>query len=335
MSSGIDSEALIHPLGGDDGPCGKDLEDTQEMAAIDAFRVFGQATPLKADTDWRAIRDASAEALETCKDFRLLAHLAAANLRLTGLQSLSDALGVAARWLELYFDQVYPRLDGSDAVLRKNALGYFADRMAIVDALRRIPLVKNPQLGPVSLRHVELAEGNLKPGPDEGEPPTESQVMGAFAGAPQEDLTQLAATLNAALEALKAIETAMVASQGVQAAPSMAPLIQPLSRMREIVGSYIRAPAAEGAAAGADGASGSAAAPAGISGEIRSREDAIRSLDAVSDFFRRAEPSSPVPLFVDRAKRVIARDFLEVLAELAPDSVADVKRVGGIRDAEE
>jgi type VI secretion system protein ImpA len=97
--------------------------------------------------------------------------------------------------------------------------------------------------------------------------------------------------------------------------------------MHEIVTAHISAPVPE--APQVDGAE--VAAP-GVPGQIRSREDAIRSLEAVSEFFRRAEPSSPVPLFVDRAKRLIARDFLEVLAELAPDSVADVKRVGGIRE---
>src|SRR5262245_9353014 len=106
MSSGIDCEALVRPLG-DEAPCGKDLEDTQEMAAIDAFRVFGQATPLKAETDWRAIRDASLEALTTSKDFRLLAHLGAASLRLDGIQAFTDSLGVAARWLDTFFDPVY------------------------------------------------------------------------------------------------------------------------------------------------------------------------------------------------------------------------------------
>jgi type VI secretion system protein ImpA len=329
MSSGIDSEALIRPLG-EDAPCGKDLEDTQEMAAIDAFRVFGQATPLKPETDWRAIKDASLQALGTAKDFRLLAHLAAASLRLDGIQSFTDALGVAARWLEAYFDTVYPRVD-SDAVLRKNALGCFADRMAVVDALRRVPLVSNRQLGAFSLRHLELAAGNLKPGPeDTAEPPTESQITGAFAAAPQEDLLQLAATLASGLQWLKSIDSAMVASQGVQAAPSMGPLTRTLSRMHEIVTSHIRAPLPE--TAQEEGAAEATAAT--VPGQIRSRDDAIRSLEAVSEFFRRAEPSSPVPLFVDRAKRLIARDFLEVLAELAPDSVADVKRVGGIREQE-
>jgi len=333
MSSGIDSEALIRPLG-EDAPCGKDLEDTQEMAAIDAFRVFGQSTALKPETDWRAIKDASLEALGICKDFRLLAHLAAASLRLDGIQCFTDALGVAARWLENFFDPVYPRVD-SDAVLRKNALGYFADRMAVVDALRRVPLVSNRQLGAFSLRRIELATGNLKPGPEDGaEPPTESQITGAFAASPQQDLVQLAVTLTCGLESLKSIEATMVARQGVQAAPSMGPLTQTLSRMHEIVTSHIHAAASE-TAQEQGGVEGEAAATAAaVPGRIRSRDDAIRSLEAVSEFFRRAEPSSPVPLFVDRAKRLIARDFLEVLAELAPDSVADVKRVGGIREEE-
>jgi type VI secretion system protein ImpA len=326
--SGIDSETLILPLR-DDAPCGTDLEDTQQMAAIDAFRVFGQAIPLKSDTDWRAIKDASLQALGTSKDFRLLAHLAAASLRLDGIQSFTDALWVAARWLELFFDGVYPRID-SDAILRKNALGYFADRMAVVDAIRRVPLVSNRQLGTFGLRHVELAAGNLKPGPDEGEAPTESQITGAFTAAPREELTQLQATLKSGLDALGSIESAMVSSQGVQAAPNMGPLTQTLSRMYEIVTSHVRTVVTEDSQGQAAAVAGPAVA--GIPGEIRSREDAIRSLAAVSEFFRRTEPSSPVPLFVDRAKRLIARDFLEVLAELAPDSVADVKRVGGIRE---
>ncbi len=53
-------------------------------------------------------------------------------------------------------------------------------------------------------------------------------------------------------------------------------------------------------------------------GAIRSRQDAIRALDAVAEFFRRNEPSSPIPLFVDRAKRLVSKDFLEVLADIAP-----------------
>lgn len=325
----MDVEALVHPLG-EGAPCGTDLEDTQQMAAIDAFRVFGQSTPLSVDTDWRAINDAALDALGTSRDFRLLAHLAAAQLRLEGLQPLVDSLGVAARWLEGYFDDVFPRID-DDAVRRKNALNYFADRMAVVDALRRVPLVSNRQLGSFSLRHVDIAAGRQAPGEeDAGGAPTEALINAAFSAAPQEDLGKLVASIDAGMSALKGIEMAMVAKQGVQAAPDTKPLSDVMGRMREIVAKHVRAPAVEGAAAG----DAESAAAGGVPGQIRTREDATRSLDAVAEFFRRSEPSSPVPMFVDRAKRLIARDFLEVLADLAPDSLAEVKRVGGIRDAE-
>jgi type VI secretion system protein ImpA len=326
----MDVEALVHSLG-EGAPCGTDLEDTQQMAAIDAFRVFGQSTPLNADTDWRAINDAALDALGTSRDFRLLAHLAAAKLRLEGIQPLVDSLGVASRWLEDHFDDVFPRID-DDAVRRKNALNYFADRMAVVDALRRVTLVSNRQLGSFNLRHVEIAAGRQAPAEeDAGSTVTEAQINGAFSAAPQEDLGQLVASIDAGLSALKSIELVMVAKQGVQAAPDTRPLSEVMARMRDVVAKHIRAPAVEG-----DGESaGDGATPAGgVPGQIRSREDAVRSLDAVAEFFRRSEPSSPVPMFVDRAKRLIARDFLEVLAELAPDSLAEVKKVGGIRDAE-
>jgi type VI secretion system protein ImpA len=301
------------------------------MAAIDAFRVFGQSTPLNADTDWRAINDAALDALGTSRDFRLLAHVAAAKLRLEGLQPLVDSLGIASRWLENYFDDVYPRID-DDAVRRKNALNYFADRMAVVDALRRVTLVSNRQLGSFNLRHVEIAAGRQTPAEeDAGSTVTEALINGAFSAAPQEDLGQLVASIDAGLSALKSIELVMVAKQGVQAAPDTRPLSEVMARMRDVVAKHLRAPAVEGGdESGAEGATSAG----GVPGQIRSREDAIRSLDAVAEFFRRSEPSSPVPMFVERAKRLIARDFLEVLAELAPDSLAEVKRVGGIRDAE-
>jgi type VI secretion system protein ImpA len=326
----MDVEALVHPLG-EGAPCGTDLEDTQQMAAIDAFRVFGQATPLSADTDWRAINDAALDALGTSRDFRLLAHVAAAKLRLEGLQPLVNSLAIASRWLENYFDDVFPRID-DDALRRKNALNYFADRMAVVDALRRVTLVSNRQLGSFNLRHVEIAAGRQAPGEeDAGSTVTEALINGAFSAAPQEDLGQLVASIDDGLSALKSIELAMVAKHGVQAAPDTRPLSDVMARIRDVVAKHIRAPAVEGG----DAAAVEGATPAGgVPGQIRSREDAVRSLDAVAEFFRRSEPSSPVPMFVDRAKRLIARDFLEVLAELAPDSLAEVKRVGGLRDAE-
>ena len=62
---------------------------------------------------------------------------------------------------------------------------------------------------------------------------------------------------------------------------------------------------------------------------------ATRALDAVANFFRTHEPSSPIPLLIERAKRLVGKDFLQVLAELAPEALAPAKAASGVRDSDD
>jgi type VI secretion system protein ImpA len=121
---------------------------------------------------------------------------------------------------------------------------------------------------------------------------------------------------------------------GPGAAPSFDGLTAQLGRIDRILRVQLAARpngGGEGAAAAPDAPA--VAAPAAL-GSIRSREDAMRALDAVAEFFRRSEPSSPVPLFIDRAKRLVSKDFLAVLADIAPDALAQARAAGGLRDGE-
>jgi type VI secretion system protein ImpA len=68
--------------------------------------------------------------------------------------------------------------------------------------------------------------------------------------------------------------------------------------------------------------------------DIKSRQDAIRALDAVAAFFRSHEPSSPVPLFVERAKRLVSKSFMEVLEDIAPEGLSQAQLIGGIKNDE-
>jgi type VI secretion system protein ImpA len=94
-----------------------------------------------------------------------------------------------------------------------------------------------------------------------------------------------------------------------------------------------RAPAVPASQEGQPNSAG--AAPAAVAGaglgEIASRQDAIRAMDAIAAFFRKNEPSSPVPLLLDRAKRLVSKSFLELLEDIAPDSVSQVRQLGGIK----
>lgn len=315
-----------------ESPCGEDLEDTQLLASFDAYRLFGQAAPLSPETDWREIRDQSLDALGKSKDLRLLAHYGCAVLRTGGLAEFAAVLEAMAKWLETWWAQAYPRVD-EDAILRRNALNGFADRMAVVDGLRRATLLQHPQLGSLSIRDIEIATGAVAPA--EGESPTidQAQLNALLTASSTEELAARNTQLESIIQSIKSVDRMMRDQGGSEAAPDFDPLLGPVARTAKLLAEQLATRAPVGAAAGEAGGDG--AAPQGAAravGDIRSRDDALRTLDAVAAYFRANEPSSPVPLFIERAKRLVSKDFLAVLEDIAPDALAQAKAAGGVRD---
>jgi len=343
MSARWESQELLQPIAAD-RPCGESLEDTPLLASFDTFRLFGQARPLDAapepgekwtpkppeSPEWREIREKALEALGKSKDLRLLAYLGTAVLRTDGLPAFSQTLDVASQWLTSYWTQTYPLVD-EDAILRRNALNCFADQMAVVDGLRRLPLVKSPQHGTFSMRDIDLATGQAVP--RDGDPrPDEDQINAAFATMPLEELTQLQQSVGGARGALQNIDAKMREAAGSDATPSFDPLSAQLVKMDRVLRAQLATRAPVDGAIGSDIESGGVAGASAI-GVIKSRQDAIRALDAVAAFFRQTEPSSPIPLFLERAKRLVSKDFLEVLADIAPEAVAQARAAGGLDKA--
>ena len=337
-------EALLQPISPEQ-PCGDNLEDTELLASFDSYRLFGQARPLDAPPnkddknpapppDWAAIRDKSSEALRKSKDLRLLAHLGAALLRTDGVPAFAATLNVASEWLATHWNQVYPLVD-EDAILRRNALNNFADPMAMVDRLRRIPLVNSRQHGRFSLRDLDIAAHQLQPA--EGEAAADdNQINAAFDGMPLEELTLLHDSVAVAIASLRRIEAAMREAAGSESTPSFDPLNAPLAKMQVVLRTRLaaRAPAGGDAPVGEAAAGDGTAAGPSLSGVVKSRQDAIRALEAITAFYRQAEPSSPIPLLLERAKRLVSKDFLEVLADIAPDAVSTARAAGGLKASE-
>jgi type VI secretion system protein ImpA len=346
MSTHWNAQDLVQPVTAEE-PCGKNLEDTDTLSSIDAYQIFGQTTlepvddgdgaPARKESrksdrppDWEQIRDEALAALRTSKDLRLLAHLSAASLRLEGIPAFVETLSVASSWLQSYWTQVYPLVD-EDAIFRQNALNCFADPVAVLDGLRRAPLVAHPQHGRFSARDLDIVAGQVAASNGETAPDG-SQVDAAFAATPIEELRSLQSTIDGALTAITTIDGAMRDAAGSELAPNFDGLSTQLKKMAAALRTQMAShPDGAGVEAGEPGAqeSGSPVMPVGA---IKSRQDAIRALEAAAEFFRRNEPSSPIPMFLERAKRLVAKDFLEVLADIAPDALPQAKAAGGVRD---
>jgi type VI secretion system protein ImpA len=84
---------------------------------------------------------------------------------------------------------------------------------------------------------------------------------------------------------------------------------------------------------GEEGAPATAGGPAAVSvpGSINSRQDVVKTLGRICDFYAKTEPSSPVPLLLKRAQRMAEMNFLEIISELTPDSIGHVQMVTGVK----
>jgi type VI secretion system protein ImpA len=336
MNPDWDARPLMEPLS-TERPCGQNLDDTAVLASFDAFHLFGHSIPLDPTPDWSAIRDQSLDALSRSKDLRLLAHLAPALLRTDGIGAFSSVLGVARHWLESWWDNVFPLVD-DDAIQRRNVLNCLADPWAVVDALRRAPLVDSRQHGTVTLRDLDIVAGMQAAAP--GAPSDEGRIKAALASIAPDDLRSLRDALTAGVTALRAIDTQMRDAAGIEAVPQFEGLLGVLTRMqRALPASPAPGPAEPPPAASDQPRTATPpAAPAGaataadlLRGAVHSREDALHALEAAADFFRRHEPSSPVPLFIERASRLVSRSFIEALADIVPDAVSQARAAAGLQ----
>jgi type VI secretion system protein ImpA len=300
---------------------------------------FGDTTVPAQEPDWRLVKKMAIELLTRAKDLRIAVHLACALIRTDGLPGLTDGLALLRQLIERHWETVHPMLDpedDNDPTLRVNTVVSLCDRDTTLRGLRDAPLVNSRMVGRFGLRHIEVANGKA---PHQGEeaPPTTNSIDAAFMDCDVEELQQTAGVVATAIEHNEAIETALTDRVGASQAPSLSPLGDLLAEIHGILRVQlarrgIGSPAEQ--TADADGEASTPGAPArSIEGEINNRQDVLRVMDKICDFYARSEPSSPVPLLIRRAKRLVSMDFMQIVRDLAPDGVTQIETLRGTEDS--
>lgn len=337
----IDVQALLAPVS-DERRCGESLEDSQAFFALDNAAQFTDGGALGGDgsePDWADVKRQALALATEGKDIRVAVHLTAALLRTDGWAGFSEGLALLHGYLEQYWEDVYPLVEEGDPYFRVNALFNLCDTQRFVNALRRTPVVQSRMAGSFSLRDylAAAAVSRQQPSEDGEEPPGQGAVdpnliRAAFAEADAERLTRDAGSVDAAVTVLGAIEAIANEKLGSDA-PDLSPMSKVLRQIKGWLDAERAAARGESPAESADAANGAeASAQAGLPGAINSPEQAIQALDMVSDYFRRREPSSPVPLLLERAKRLVRQDFLALMRDLAPDGLSQAQRIFGVED---
>lgn len=316
----MDLETLLAPVS-DEAPAGDDLSYDGERQHIEqAFDVPADASE---QPDWReTIRLIEAQSART-KDVWLAIYLTRAGARQGRLETVEAGAQMLAGLFERYWDSVHPTLDELGFQGRKGPCESLTKIAEFLGPLKRVVLIEHPRLGVYSGADLErfAAEGESADG------------YGMFRAALEEadtaDLQKAIDRLDSIRDGIRRADTVLTANAEGDTGTNFQTTYEAIEAIRSALAPYAGITATEDDTGDMvdDGGTPSSGGGPRIGGRVDSREDVLGALDAIGDYYRRREPSSPVLALIQRARSWVNMDFMAVLEDIAPDSTTDAKRV--------
>ncbi|QNE32485.1 type VI secretion system protein TssA [Sphingomonas sp. NBWT7] len=319
----IDHEALLLPVS-EEAPAGPDLSYDPVREEIE--QAFAASSD---DVDWDAtVRLIAAQAART-RDLWLAVYLARAGARLGRMEVVDDGFALLAGYFEHFWNSVHPTTEEYGIEGRKGACESLARIGEFLAHFRRVPLIEHPRLGRFSGADFErfAAEGAGAEG--------YGQFRAALADTPIERITEELGRLGGIRESLKRADAILSAeaeqvgqtgtnfSSTYDAIDAIVSAVRPFALQNDAADPASNTGESSGNFAGGK----TSVAPAGSSGRIESRADVARALDAVIEYYTRAEPSSPIPVALGRIKGWITMDFISLLNDISPGSRSEALSV--------
>jgi len=342
----IDIAPMLAPVG-DSPPCGPNLEYDPDFGALEqAAQGSSSEGMVAADAagtpaDWRGAKAlAEALALRT-HDVRVAVYLARAWGHVDGLAGFLAGAKLVHGLLDQYWDDVHPLIEDGDPMMRVNAVHALADPELARTEVRGFVVARSGRAQPVTIRDILVATNRIPSADDETVRPL-GEVHDVIAACARSD-PDYAALIREPMAPVNAIAKLLIAR--VPDAPHLhldiKPLRDLLAPVAEVVAAALAAgdaEAAEVAAAGDDGSGdvsptgGAAPGRRAAAGEITDRASAIAMLERVCQFMERTEPTSPAPLLIRRAQRLMQMTFVEIIKDMAPDGFSSVQTITGITE---
>ena len=342
-------------------PAGPDLEYDADFMAMNLAAIgtpesqFGNTVEAATPPDWKEVAAKAMELLSRTRDLRVLVLLAIARLNLGDLAGFAAALATIRVQIETIWEHVHPLLDPEepeDTMVRSNALLDLKDGARVMRVLRDLPLATPPRMKPVSWRDIAVANGQIEAEPGR-EKLSEAAIRGAFAATDPANLSALLEVIGTVAAELDKIPKAFDAHAGAGQGPDFELLPKLVRDIRNDLARYeamtsTSAPPdeepAQDDAGGDDEPAADRPARAARAGRsftsvrsiasLESRDDALHALALAATYFRVNEPSSPLPLLIDRATRLAPMPFMDILRDLAPDGLLQAQTVVGKTDEE-
>lgn len=346
---GLDIDKLLAPVS-DGEPSGEDVTFDPVMLELEQLAEGTKETQFSEgeEADWREVRKLALDLAGRSKHLRVYILLFLSSIKQEGPTGLRDGLALLRGVIENFWDSVWPILDpddDNDPTERINIISsispppdVFGDPLKIKEHVLDIPLTNSRQMGLFTLRDVMKSTGELPLSEkDGGTPPDANHIRGAFEDTPQETLDATFEAFSKAHADLLAVDSFLGNAVGSRFAPNLEVLKGLLKTAVNVISQYRDGGVGGGSEsdaindagddAGGGGGGGGAARPAqqSISGEIRNQADVIKTIEKIVSYYTRTEPSSPVPILLDRAKALVGLSFKDIMKNLTPDGLRQLE----------
>ncbi|MEZ6144410.1 MAG: type VI secretion system protein TssA [Planctomycetaceae bacterium] len=309
----------------------------ERLAQGRAEQQYGDAVYDAEEPDWEELEKLAMELAASTHDLRVGVYLTLGLLRTNGLEGFADGLNLLATWLGNEWETLHPELDpddGLEAIERSNIMLELCDVERTLSTLARVPLVEHPVLGPCDLYQLRIARSDSRGSTQDDHLPLHV-IREMFQTSETADL--IATQLHARRAEQLVDQIVDIFQDHTGTSPNMSPLAD---MMREIHAS-IEEMMPDKTSSQPKTTSAPVVRPLEDSApelppptregqRVKSRRDVLAMLDELCDYYHRNEPSSPVPLLLQRSRQLVEMDFVDIVRNLAPDGLADVSRWVGV-----
>lgn len=325
-----------------DQPCGPFIDDDEgledDFVMLESIaRVNQDSLTLDGDeegVDWRDMLARCEDLAKQTKDVRVYVFLAQAALQLKRLQGLAGVVQLIRVTLSEYWAETHPILDDAkdETPWRIMTLNELSGD-SLISLLTATPIVEAKQAGSFTLRDIRLAKGEIQlvEGSEEIIPEV-GLIEAAFQECDQEVLQSSLSLVEQIQDDITQLQDQLVNSECSHARYDWDKLISDLKYISGVYAQYVTVETADEEIQNESvGEPGVADMEVIVkSTGINNRTDVLGALEKICEYYAKYEPSSPVPILVERTKKLVTMDFMSIMKELSPDGVKQVELIAGV-----
>lgn len=354
----LDIEALSLPIS-DENPSGTDPREDSSATSlyrqIKDARNTARTTERKAIFDddggksalilWRPVLETGIEIITSqAKDLEVMAWILEALIRLHGIQGLAEGFTVLNNLIQSQFDTMYPLPDEDGMETKIGALTGLngeGGEGTLLAPIRNVEITKGGSKEPFAFwQYLQALEADKIADDEQKESKIASlgfslgDVQGCIRDSSADFYVNIKTQFEICISAFKAYNGVLSDKCSYDAPPNSN--IRQL--LEDMLGSIKHLAAdkliddtvheensedttSESATSAPEG-SGGRSGVATQSGAIKSRQDALKRLQDISDFFKKTEPHSPIPYSIEKIVRWGNMSLNELMTELIKDSDA-------------